>query len=275
MSFTGPDPTAGLPGYTPTATPPGSSTAQPINVPPGYQPPTFEPGGSLLTGIDPAEYASMFTGPPAPNHSQITSLGGNVSKHTYVEGDQWGPVHEPTAQVLALQQQLIAAGFLDPSTYHKGVWDINSADAYKMVLGIANTYGASAPDMLSSLVANPVAKPKGYKAPLSMTNPADIAAAVSGGGPGQTNAARSLLGQDLPASETQSFVKWYQDQETQARDAYNRLDLNTGTSYTGAPGLDAAAQAYIKQNNLGQAVAYGTASRMLTFFSMLNGVSGI
>jgi len=149
------------------------------------------------------------------------------------------------------------------------VWDANSAQAYKIVLANANTYGAAAPDMLDALVANPPAKTKGQKAPLQLTNPLDIAATVSGGPVGSENIAQKFTGMDLPASETQAFTKWYQDQEASARDAYNKLDLTTQTAYTGAPGLDAAAQAYIKQHNLGQVVAYGTAARMMQFFDML------
>ena len=109
-----------------------------------------------------------------------------------------------------------------------------------------------------------------------MANPADIQTAVTGGGPGQSNTARDLIVQDLPASEANDFTKWYQDQETKARAQYLAADMaGPGNSYTGQPNINAAAQTYIKEHNLAQTVAYGTAARMLSFFQLLHGVPGL
>lgn len=234
--------------------PPAAGTSGTIGVPEGYKPPLTEPAG-----------------PPPPGRTDYlqTSLGTAASKHVYVDGDEFGPMHEPHAQIIALQDALVKAGLLDPTTYHKGVWDTNSAAAYKIVLANANGYGASAPDMLNAMVANPPARLKAQKAPYELTNPIGIAATVSGGGPHQSNTARELLGKDLPASEVQAFTKWYQDQETLARTAYQ--SAGSGSPYTSAPPLDAAAAEYIRQHNGPDAIAYGTASRMFDFFDLLKG----
>lgn len=239
----------------------GGGTTTAIGVPQGYEAPT------RIQPAAPTPFGQHLPGGP------LTPYGTRPHGSTYNEGDQWKPQNLPPADVYSLQQQLVQAGILGSTNLRPGVWDTSSADAYKTVLGFANATGMSSSDALKTLVSNPQMQAKSQRAPFQMTAPADITAQVSGGGPGTTNTARSLIGQDLPAGETNDFLKWYQDQETKSRSQYMAADLaGPGNSYTGAPNLQAAAQQYIKDHNLSQSVAYGTASRMLQFYSLLKGV---
>lgn len=258
MTQTPPDPNAGI---TLPPLPTGGNTTTAIGIPQGFEPPT-QPG----TGAPTPYGTHLPTGPRTP-------YGTTPHGTTYNEGDQWKPQNLPPSDVYALQQQLVQAGILSQTNMRPGVWDTSSSDAYKTVLGFANATGMGASDALRVLVSNPQVQARSQRAPFQLTAPADITAQVSGGGPGQTNTAQSLLGHDLPASETNDFMKWYQDQEKNARAQYMAADLaGPGNSYTGAPNLQNAAQQYIKQHNLGEQVAYGTASRMLEFYRMLGGV---
>lgn len=257
----------GAPGATGELTLPpfptgGATTSTAIGIPAGFEPPVRQvPGAPTPSG------QHLIPGP-------VTPYGTTPHGSTYNEGDQWKPQNLPPADVWALQQQLIEAGVLTRSNVRPGVWDATSANAYKTVLGFANATGMTSSDALRTLVSNPQLQASRDRAPVQMTNPVDIAAAVSGGGPGQSNTARELLGQDLPSGEKDSFVKWYQDQENNARQQYMKADLGNQATYTGAPNLANAAQEYIKEHNLSQSVAYGTASRMLQFFDLLRTPGG-
>lgn len=244
--------------------PQSGTTGTAIGIPQGYVAPThFAP--------PPAE--ANWPASSTRDGGLVTPYGTSPHGKTYTEGDQWKPQNFPPHDVYSLQQQLATAGVLSPTNLRPGVWDTSSADAYKTVLGFANATGMSVTDALKVMVNNPQLQAKSQRAPFQMTAPADITAQVSGGGAGKTNVARELVGHDLPASETGDFLKWYQDQEANARKQYMVADLaGPGNSYTGAPNLQAAAQQYIKDHNLGESVAYGTASRMLSFFQLLKGV---
>lgn len=226
--------------------------------PAGYQPPLHAPQPGAGEGF----------GVLAPG-VQVNALGQPANPSPYVNGNEWGPVNLPAAEIRQLQQALVQAGLLDPATMHPGVWDAYSANAYKTVLAQANAYGATANEMLDALTANPAAKSKGMRLPKPLTNPLDIEAAVNSNEVGSTNTAQRMTGANLPTGETQDFIKWYQHQEALARNAYNNLDLTTQAGYVEAPTLDAAAQAYIKAHNLDQVIAYGTAARQLEFQNML------
>jgi hypothetical protein len=251
----------------------GSSTA--IGVPAGYTPPTTTilPPGDLSQ----LQQLRQHDNPNDTLGSGPFTLEGTApSTTTYNEGDQFKPQNLPPSDVYSLQQQLVKAGVLSQTNVRPGIWDTSSADAYKTVLGYANATGMKVSDALKQLVNNPQLQASASRLPFQLTAPADIQAAVQGGGPGQSNTARDLIGHDLSTGETADFLKWYQDQEKTARAQYNSADLaGPGNSYTGAPNLNAAAQAYIKQHNLGESVAYGTASRMLSFFQLLKGLPGL
>jgi hypothetical protein len=155
---------------------------------------------------------------------------------------------------------LIKAGLLGAHR-DTGIWDADSANAYAVVLAQANVYGARDSDMLAFFIKNPVVDPTRQRAPMQMTNPLDIKASYS-------SQAESLTGGVLPEGGGNDFLKWYQDQEAQARVAYNDAGTDGG-SYVGAPSTDAAAQEYIKEHNRPDMVAYGTASRMMDFYRLL------
>lgn len=266
-----------------TATDPNA----PINIPP-LPVGTGTPSGPIGVGTDFVPPTQPGTGAPTPwgphtptgprtmygtTPSNLDDPSLHLVKGVYQDGAQWTPQNAPPADVYSLQQQLVQAGILSQTNMRPGVWDVDSANAYKTVLAFANATGMNATDALKVLISNPQVQAQTQRAPFQLTAPADITAQVSGGGPHQSNTARELLGKDLPASETNDFQKWYQDQEKSARAQYMAADLaGPGNSYTGAPNLQAGAEQYIKQHNLADTVAYGTASRMLTFFQMLKGV---
>lgn len=243
-------------------TPPPSSgvgAEQPIGVPPTYDPSSHQQLGR--PGTTDIPYARIGNTPAALN-----TIKGKQA--LYSDSDVYEMAGQPYAKVKAVQDQMVAAGLLDPHSFTPGVWDVDSAKAFTSVLAVANGYGAVWKDTLDALVSqapDPAATRQGQIS--ATTNPIDIRAAVST--PNGANVAQQLIGENLPAGETHNFSAWYQDQEAQARDRYNKVDLTKGGTYTAAPGIDAAAQEYIKQHNLGQVIAYGTASRMLEFQQML------
>ncbi len=271
----------------------------PVGVPKGYKaplhrdPPTATlgmPGLESLPGqVSPSEYqqSGLLTAGETAPYVTPPLLPGQIADpyqqgNQYYTGEEWAPQSLPPADVQNLQTALVQAGVLTATSMRPGVWDSSSATAYKVVLSYANATGESAITALQTMMANPrlqsgaAGSTKIPRAPFQLANPADIQAAVAGGGPGQSNTARDLIGQDLPAAEVKDFTNWYQQQEKTARAQYMAADMaGPGNSYTGAPNVGAAAQQYIKQHNLSQTVAYGTASRMMQFFDLLQGVHGV
>ena len=218
--------------------------------------------------------------PTLPNEDIATHGGVQTIYRTpwnnapYMPGSELDPGGGTPDQVVTLQNQLIQAGLLSPKAARAGMWDAKSQDAYKVVLAFANQHGMNAKDALNVFLANPVNQVKGKQTPFQAKNPLDVAAEVSGGGPGQTNTAQALTGQNLSPSETKDFTAWYAQQEATARDAYKKADLTAGGVATDAPSVTAAAQQYIKEHNLADVTAYGTASRMLQFFDLLKTPGG-
>lgn len=202
----------------------------------------------------------------------VSQFGTSLQASPYKTGDELNPGTGSQDQVLRTQNQLIQAGLLSPTGVRPGFWDAKSAAAYKIVLAYANQHAMTATDAMAQFLDNPANQTQGRQAPFQFTNPMQVAQAVSGGGPGQTNVAQSLTGKNLSPSETKDFTDWYAQQEAKARDDYQQADLTAGGTATSAPDVTAAAQQYIKEHNLSDTVAYGTASRMLQFFDLLKGV---
>lgn len=224
-----------------------STPTNPIGVPTGYKPPTSH---SVVIGV--------------PGTVQRTSTenvyGTPLLTNPYMPGDEFAPAGDLNA-IPIIQADMIAAGLLKPSDVRRGVWDAASADAYKDVLAFANQQGVSASEALTILVSNPPGGKAGgagggggggRAAVISYTNPADLEATYS-------STAQSLTGQE---QQNPAFVDYYHGLESGAQH-------QTGTNYTAPPSAGAAAQQYIEQNDPSQVLAYGTASRMQDFLSMI------
>ena len=218
--------------------------------------------------------STMMTQLGTPLH--MNDKGGGT---LYTTRDVFTPTLDPQS-IPVLQLKLIQTGYLDPQQVRMGVWDGASQEAYRKVLTFANTYGAYVGDALNILQQYGAAQqqqsgPKGGQpGPYQVTNPADLKKAYR-------DAAESLIGKDLPASESEQFAAMYQQQE---RNAYSQLAQGISTQQAGgtqlmagtqAPSATAAAEDYINTHHLADKIAYGAASRMQDFYGMLNAVTNL
>lgn len=232
--------------------PPTTSTSKKtyLGVPKGYQPPSASGG----TGVIPpgSEFPTPFDAGPVGQVNPIT--GGHVQSPQYTEADKYGPAADLNS-IPQIQAELVAAGLLSVKDVRKGIWDSKSADAYGEVLAFANQQGLNASDALTLLTANPsIGGVKGAKAAptISFTNPQDVQT-------GFQNVSQSLTGQEQNPSQ---FVGQYHGLE--AAQAHG-----TGQDYTQAPSITGAATQYVQNNMPSQELAYGVATRMNDFLSML------
>lgn len=246
----------------------GSGTAQPTSAV-GMATGTKAVGLHTATGVGPGLERIPGNVSPAERGVTYTQYGTKPTTTMYQAQDILSPGSAPTPDVIDLQNRLIQAGLLDPNKVRAGVWDAASQNAYKVVLAFANQHAMNKVDALNVFLANPINQSANQLAPTRTANTMDIASAVSGPG---SNVATQMLGQNLSAGETKDFTDWYQQQEAQARDSYMQADLTGKGTSPDAPSVTAAAQEYIKQHNLSQSVAYGTASRMFHFYDLLKGV---
>lgn len=251
-----------IPGFTPTALPGGtnqnSPTGKPL-APPGlaiYNPKTktyeLKPIG-IQTGsgyVIPTGDSTHQT-PEDYGPIKTTEFGTGVNTTAYTAADAW---NVPQELVPSIKAGLVQAGLLPAKDFGTGAWDFNSAAAYQKVLEFANTYGLTATDALQYFVHNPVVTPGATVANrvIQYTNPQDIAT-------GFQNVSQSLTGQEQNPSE---FEQQYHAAEAAQGGPSNQ-------SYTGAPSITGAATQYVQQNMPQQEQAYGVASRMQDFFSMI------
>lgn len=231
--------------------PPGgtgsTTTVSPIGVPTGYKAP-------IQHGVFP-------TTPQGTNArwGTRTQFGTTPQTGQYMPGDEYGPAGDLGA-IPTIQAEMIAAGLIDKRDVRVGVWDAASASAYQDVLAFANQNGLTANDALSILVSNPPlgglkgakAGGAGKAAVISYTNPADVQA-------GFRSTSQSMTGQE---QDPAAFQDYYHGLEAAA-------GHQTGSSYTQAPSVGGAAEQYVLEHDPSQVLAYGTASRMQDFLSMV------
>lgn len=270
-------PTGALGGFTPTPLPAGGTTSgTPLGVPKGYVAPTVPGYGGLPShapgGVpDPGE---ITTGGP------LTDFGTTPSTTQYVAGDEWKvPLTNPQ-DVPALKQAMLQAGLLTAKTVgNPAVWDHNAATAYAQVLGFANAYGLNATQALAYFQNNPKTVTgsntsvlgagvggQGFNYFFPEYNPANIATGFQATA---ANLTGSENGQMLPA-----FTKAFQAAETQAaagKDIAKIAGSGAAGQYEQKPTPTDFATQYLIQNDPSQVQAYGLASRMNDFFSMLGG----
>lgn len=191
-----------------------------------------------------------------------TQFGTEVNKNLYQEGEQRKPGGGTQAQIADMQLQLVHAGLLSPNSLRLGLWDAKSQDAYKVVLAYANQHAMAAPDALNVFLANPVPASSTYRAPISITNPADSTAAFD-------TVSASMTGGGLPASESQDFATYQTGLENQAVSRYTSGKTDKSSSYVGAASPSANAKAYILAHNPQDVVNYDMALRTVQFQNAL------
>lgn len=237
-----------------TAPPSGgpAATVSPIGVPIDYKAPTSH---SVVIGV--------------PGTVQRTSTenvyGTPLLTNPYMPGDEFAPAGDLNA-IPIIQADMIAAGLLNKSDVRVGVWDAASASAYKDVLAFANQQGVSAQEALTILVSNPpLGKPGTGRAGqvVSYTNPADIAS-------GYQNVSQQLTGQEQPTADFQDYFHGQEAAANASAVGAHNAALGGGTqSYVQPPSVSSAAQQYVLEHDPSQVLAYGVASRMGEFLSML------
>lgn len=72
----------------------------------------------------------------------------------YFEGDELNPAGWSEERRAALQEEMVAAGLMDPDDFYVGMWDTNSISAYKTILGYSNLWGTDPEETLSRLQAS-------------------------------------------------------------------------------------------------------------------------
>jgi len=130
-------PDDGTPVYTPSKRQSDSETDGPLGVPEGYTAPyTRSVEGMSPRGVEGWSAAGAGTG----------SIGQRAP--AYYEDDVLRPATLDPGSIGQLQGALAAAGLLGDFRY--GIWDEDSQDAYRSLLGEANAAGLSAMAMLQN-----------------------------------------------------------------------------------------------------------------------------
>lgn len=70
----------------------------------------------------------------------------------YFEGDEMQPASQPVEYIAQIQRELAGAGLLT-GKFTVGLWDKTSREAYKELLGYANSLGTTAPEALNMYAA--------------------------------------------------------------------------------------------------------------------------
>lgn len=224
----------------------------------GGFPTTYTPQG-LQPGLDTSilTFAPGMAPPGAvgdPSETQFTQFGTIANEEPYTNQDAWGIA---PSNVIPIQKALIAAGLLSDKRVRFGLWDEVSASAYLNVLGFANAYGLRAQDALRVLVDNPQQEAVRQAPTIAFTNPADVET-------GFQQISQNMTGTEMPAADFQSYYRGLE--EAQAHES--------GSNYTQAPSVQGAATQYLIDKNPDDVRAYGVASRMNEFFSMLRTPAG-
>jgi len=121
----------GRPTYNPGGTG-GSGAPKPLGVPEGYTVPSVRD----MSGMSARAAEGWAAG--SGGHGSIQARGPR-----YFEGDEWKPAALSPAGIGSLQEHLAASGLLS-GRWRYGIWDDNTADAYKAVLTEANAMGLTA-----------------------------------------------------------------------------------------------------------------------------------
>lgn len=151
----------------------------------------------------------------------------------YKKGDEYGLLPTNGADLAALQQALIQAGYLNAKSTFLGSPDAATVKAFSQLLASANLSGSDWKSTLASRLAiggNAAGDQSLQKIPpltISLTNPDDIKATVQ-------KTAQTLLGQGLSDTDLQNFVNAYQGMERNYQTAqYNQQYNIAGNDQSG------------------------------------------
>lgn len=113
--------------------------------------PPGSPGGPS-SGPSPIGVPEGYRAPVRRYDPLIARYGTSGSGYTtteaaprYMSGDEWKPASLSPQQIAQLQREMIAVGLIGPrTTVRNGVWDEPTREAYKELLGFANSIGTNA-----------------------------------------------------------------------------------------------------------------------------------
>lgn len=161
--------------------------------------------------------------PPPPASDDGAGLGVPAGFQSpngtpiYSEADVARPIAWSPTQRADIQARLVAAGLLDPDDFQPGVWNSNSANAYRALLTNANIQGKTATTLLDEAAVDPQILGKGKTS--QQAAPVVAGGNVGGGDVFRINqsdpatvravaekAARSVLGRRLTKDELAAFV---------------------------------------------------------------------
>jgi hypothetical protein len=187
-----------------------------------------------------------------------------VTTPGYKKGDQVRLLPPPGRDLTALQQSLVAAGYITQAQVNSGVVVFGSPDeitttAFAKLLASSNMSGTTWKDTLSQrLAAAALQAPKAdeVKTPpltISLDDPEAIKATLN-------KTARSLLGGYMSPEQTDAFVGQFQAAQTAQQTAKHYQDYNPGVGYgpggtTTVPDLAAQAESFAKTTDPDQYTA--------------------
>ena len=241
---------------------------------------TQEPPGAMAYQY-PASQLSQFANQPGASQNLFTMFGTPLNQQPYntAGGSQWQYLSSNPNQIVALQEQLVASGYMSKSSIKQpGVWDSSSADAMKRAQEDANRYQAHVGDYMNWIASG---GPGGPGITSTAVQDALLGKAKKPGtalekmkatpevAQGIYDAMLSLTGNYASAGDTKNFISWYQNQELQARQDYlNRGGASSGTYYA-PPSVSTAAEQYVMSHDANQVQGFATASRMIEFYKLM------
>lgn len=215
----------------------------------------------------------------------ITPAAGTYTPEVTQTADQWlnGLYKMDPKELAALQVKLYGAGWYDPSAVPNagvipyGRVDAETIKAYESVMQEAARYNAAGKHTtIQAALSQGAPRVPGAGTPnpagtQSFINPTDLKATLQ-------SSAQNLLGQDASIAQAQGFASYYQALEkasyvSSGAAASSAQGGGEGT-YTAAPSAQAAADAYLKQNDPNGVQAYGMASRAAEFQQLLGSATG-
>jgi hypothetical protein len=183
--------------------------------------------------------------------------GGQVYEPTYrvpqyYEGDEFSLISGLglSPEAIAAVQARMAEARIMPKDYRIGVWDPDSVDAFKMVLGYANQTTQDWQKALEDLVNGAASLPTGGGGPKGpvftahLSNPDDIKKAFK-------DVTYQLMGgQFADPAQADAFVNTFQTQELNAQRASFNAQVGGGGEVVEAPNIATSAETELEATDL-------------------------
>lgn len=259
---------------TTTTTPPPAATGQPS--PGGVSDliATGPPQGDARSAIGVPSDFRVFVPPettPTGGGREMVTLPGWTVGPGYFVGDEWRPGGYGPDRIAEMQSQLVDAGLLDPTDYHRGTWDGQSAAAYKEVLAAANSSGRDAVTTLALMRSSYVGKAGPKRAPLVVryTSPDDVRAIVN-------NVAVNRIGRYLTNEEMDPAIgAWHAVQRQFQEQSYAAEDpAGPGGAVTQPPDLQTFGDVRVRAEHPDEVFKHTAAERFNSFMGLLSSVGG-